>query len=737
MRLWVLAIVYCVLVAAWQGILAVSGSSPAQWGGHHYAFFPAVWLAGGLGAAAAAALLGWLRPVRRSVPHAAAAAVAVLAGGVLFWLGREQVPFLGDGFARIESLRQGIFIWLLEPVGITFPYRLSRWLPGTDPQTVFAGISIGCGVVFLILAAWLAWVAAAEGRNRLLVFGLLATAGVTRLFYGYVETYPLLAVAVLFYLVLGVRFARGRGNPVVLAAAVCLVFLVHTSGVLLLPSLVYLLWRRGGRAWAAGLVPVLVLAGGHLALHGLGSGLPQALGVYREFLLPFGNAAGPQYQYGVFAPAHFLDLFQAQMLVGPFSLVFVLLLLAAGGVRLLGSDGRFLLWAGVPWFLFAAVFHHTIGAPRQWDLFAPAALAWVVLAALLLTRLPGLAGRPARAGLVIGLVLGTSLFHTLAWVGLGADADRSLRHFAALFGPGSPAAPTARSYAFDGMGTYYLSQGEAENAEMAYREAVTADTTNADAAGHLGSLFLFLGKKREAVGILNWAVRYDPDREYLHYELGNAYQMAGNPVSALTAYRRALELNPDFLQAYLKLASLERRTGKLAVADTLLAEANRRFPGDAGILMERAQLAHARGDTLGAVDLYEQTLARDPGNLDAVFNLGNLLYHLGRYADAATRFETVTRRSPKDVDAWLNLASCREALAKSDPALEALEQALYLDPNRADVYFGIFRNRMAVGDTNQAVLALRAYANRDSTSRMGRTAVQLLGVLEEASPARP
>jgi tetratricopeptide (TPR) repeat protein len=422
------------------------------------------------------------------------------------------------------------------------------------------------------------------------------------------------------------------------------------------------------------------------------------------------------------------------MLVGPFSLAFVLLILAAGGFRLLGNDGRFLVWAGAPWFLFTAVFHHTIGPARQWDLFAPAALIWVVLAALLLTRLPGLAGRPARAGILTGLVLGTSLFHTLAWVGVGTDADRSLRHFAALFGPGSPAAPAARSYAFDGMGTYYLSRSEVENAEMAYREAVTADTTNAEAAGHLGSLYVFLGRKREAVGILNWAVRYAPDREYLHYELGNAYQLAGNPVSALTAYRRALELNSNFLQAYLKLAALERRTGKFAVADSLLDEAGRRFPDDTEVLAERAQLAHARGDTLDAVRLYEQTITRNPGNLDAVFNLGNLFYHLGRYQEAAGCFETVTRRSSKDAEAWLNLASCREAMEQSRPALEALEQALYLAPDRPDVYFGIFRNRMAAGDTAQAVLALRAFANRDSTSRMGRTAVQILGALEAGTP---
>lgn len=733
MRLWFVVVVYCVLVAALHVAAALSGPAPGLWGIHHYAFYPGAWLAAGLGTAVVAALLGWLRPWRRPMGHGWAAAAAVAAGGVLFWLGRERTYFMGDGFARIESLRQGTYIWLFEPLGIAFPYHLGRWLAAADPASVFAGISIGCGVLFLVLAAWLAWTVTDRGRTRLLVFGLLAAAGATRLFYGYVETYPLLAVVTLLYLVLGVRYARGRGNPFVLAASACLVFLVHTSGLLLLPSLVTLVWVRGGRARSALLVPVLVLAGGHLVLMTQGSGLPQALAAYRAFLLPLRDPSGPHFQYGLFAPGHALDLLQAQMLVGPFSLVFVAVVLLFGGFRLLGTDGRFLVLAGVSSFLLVFAFHHPIGPARQWDLFASANLIWVVLAALLLSRLPALDTRPARAGLLVGLVLGTSVFHTLAWVGMGTDEDRSLRRFAALYGPGSPAAPAARSYAFDGMGTYYLSRGEVENAEMAYKEAVTADTTNAYAAGHLGSVYLSLGRNREAAGILSWAVRYAPDREYLHYELANALQLSGNPVSALSAYRRVLELNPDFLPAYLGLASLERRTGRFAAAESLLAEADRRFPDDPRILANRAQIAHARGDTLLAVDLYGRAVLRDPDALDAVFNLGNLLYHLGRYEEAAARFETVTQRNPRDVEAWLNLASCREEQNRSTPALEALERVLLLDPERPEVYFGIFRNRMAAGDTAKAVLALGVYAGRDSTSRMGRTAARILEALKDGS----
>jgi tetratricopeptide (TPR) repeat protein len=715
-----------------------AGGPPELWGVHHYAFFPSTWLWGGLAAAVVVFLLAWLlkgHGVR--VPALVPTLVVVVGGGLLFWLGRQEAHFLGDGLMRIESLRQGTFIWQFEPLGITVPFLIGEVLRGMDPEVIFAGLSVASGILYLLLALWLARTVTSQPAERVLVFGLLALAGTTRLFYGYVETYPLLALITAAYLVLGVRFVRGKGSALAPALAGSAAFAVHTSAILLLPSLLVMLGGRRAQSrlrWLALLVPLAVLLVGHLYLASRGSSLVDLLSGYGAQILPLADGVGPQVQAPVFSLRHLSDLVQAQLLVGPFAALFVLILLLAGGGRFLGSDGRFLLAAGVPWLLFAVLYNHQLGAARQWDVFAPAALPWIMIAALLVLRVPRGVEQPRFGGALIGLVLGISVFHLLPWMGLGLDEDRSLRHFAALHAPGSPAAPFARSHAFDGLGTYYLSRGEVENAEMAYREAVTADTTHAYAAGHLGSLFLSTGRAREAAGILQWATRHAPDGDYLHFELGNALRALGNPVSAIASYQMALDLNPDFLPAYLALASVQRGARQFAAAESLLARAARRFPDDPQVVSNQAQLAHARGDTAQAIDLYRRSLDLDPEALDATFNLGNLFLQRREYEEAARCFVRIVAANPRDVEAWINLGVARQELGRSTESLQALEEALHLDPRRPEIFFNIFRNRMLAGDTTQAVLALRAYANQDSTSRRGRLARTLLRQLDPTPP---
>ncbi len=146
---------------------------------------------------------------------------------------------------------------------------------------------------------------------------------------------------------------------------------------------------------------------------------------------------------------------------------------------------------------------------------------------MLLARAPWRVARPGWAGAVVGLLLGVSFFHTLPWVAVDTDADRSLAHFAALHGPGSRASRFARSYAFEEIGTWYLDRGQSESAVVAYREAATLDTTNSRVTANLGAVLLAQGKRDEATAVLELAVRRDPNREFAQYQLGNVYRDQG------------------------------------------------------------------------------------------------------------------------------------------------------------------------------------------------------------------
>jgi tetratricopeptide (TPR) repeat protein len=681
-------------------------------------------------------LLAWTQsPDKRGLrlPLAVGAVAAGAAGTVLFWLARQQGHFLGDGPNRIEGLIQGRFAWYLEPGGLLIPDYLHKLFGSADPALTFAVLSVVCGMAYVVLSAWFAHEVAGDAWGRGLVFGLLALAGLTRLFYGYVETAPLLAAVVMLYLVLAVVYLRGKGSPLAIVLAGTVALFVHPTAILLLPSVIYVLWRgpeKGGngrgRRLSLLLIPAAVLGGGHLYLLSIDAGLTDVYRYYWENILPWTGEGSARVKYSVFSTGHLRDFIQHEILIGPFAAMFAIILLVLGARGRLGSDGRFLLLAGLPWWLFSFVFNHQIGVARQWSVFAPTSIAFLMVVGLALVRLPWRRERPRLAAALAGIILAVSVFHTLPWIGVGLDRDRSLRHFVGLYAPGTGASPFARSYAFDDVGTHYLSLGQVESAQMAYMEAVTADTTNSYAASHLGSLLRSIGKTRQSASLLEWAIRQDPGRDHLYYQLAGAYGDLGAPDSAATAYRIAIDLNPEFRQAYINLAIVERKLGRLVEAEEVLRQAEVHYPDDYHILANLAHIQQDKGDTLRAVELYKLALEQNPDAVDTAYNLGILLMQSRRLNEATAYLEMVVNRNPQDAEAWVSLGVVRDLLKKPNEALAAFQEALLADPSRPEPYFNIFTGLIARGDTARAITVMQAYALQDSSTELGFIARQLL-----------
>jgi len=98
-----------------------------------------------------------------------------------------------------------------------------------------------------------------------------------------------------------------------------------------------------------------------------------------------------------------------------------------------------------------------LGAARNWDLFAAPSVAPALCGILLVTDRLG--GREKRR-LLLGLVA-VSLFHTVPWVALNADFDRTVERIAAL--------PLGQARGETLLGTYHLNRGELGQAERWFR----------------------------------------------------------------------------------------------------------------------------------------------------------------------------------------------------------------------------------------------------------------------------
>jgi len=109
LRVFLIVGIFCLLVVGLQ-VMATTNPTPNNWGVHHYAFLSRAWLAAGAIGALFFFLVFALKipsslEGRISAPVAGVGIAAV--GAVLFWIGRAQTAYLGDGTFWIESLRQG------------------------------------------------------------------------------------------------------------------------------------------------------------------------------------------------------------------------------------------------------------------------------------------------------------------------------------------------------------------------------------------------------------------------------------------------------------------------------------------------------------------------------------------------------------------------------------------------------------------------------------------------------
>jgi hypothetical protein len=455
-------------------LLAAQLPEEAAWGVWPYTAVPG-WVGWLAGLAAASLLLppindliaGGLRRLWAVLPGKTHPrrwfAATALAMAVPFWAMRIRHVRWGDSRFIIEALS---YTGPDRPVWTTYNWQspltvflharlwllLNPW-PGIGVGTLYALTSIASGIGFVYVLFLLA---DALGRDRLekaLIFGLVATTGSMELFFGYVENYTIMSLGVLLTLYLGVRCLQGQLRPVWPALALSVANAFHPSTVVVWPAVCYMTWRVAGtskdrlRAWAQLVIPPLLVFGALSALMMSGGHGPVSLltddrpgGADAVMFVPLFQITTGWQHYTMFSMGHGLDWANEHFLLSPFG---VLILVIIGCARLArrpststavppesqpacqpsqaerGITG-FLSIASLSYLLLTFVWNPDYGGRQDWDLFAPSAFVYTLLAAYLLAR--NVAGQPAsqagrRAlGRIAQGLLAVSALHTAAWI---------------------------------------------------------------------------------------------------------------------------------------------------------------------------------------------------------------------------------------------------------------------------------------------------------------------------------
>jgi tetratricopeptide (TPR) repeat protein len=564
----VIFFVYAVLVIIAHLVGAVATSS-VDWGVHHLGFLPLP-LAAGILAAMGSLLLPAVQDLcaacaRRITGSSHFGSGARIRGWSIFALGtvaleivaREKTFFLGDGYLVTRDLGA---VTRLAAIPTAFPTApLAGWIAlhlrdlwqlwgvSDAARIAWQSLSILSGLAFALVAWRLAFLCTLDRVRRLLFFLTILLGGWVQLFFGYVETYPPLAVALLTYIWLSLRFIRVESGLVWPTVVFAVMIATHVSCLLLVPSLVILFLhavrRRRTRealvsAMCGGvaLVFLMFICGTSL------TGLWHTLTMGRGSLLPVIPGDNYIVPYGLFSSWHVLDLVNVVLLLFPLFPAIALFIIADSFRRrtLVGPAGlfaiAFALCAG-GWCIF---FKFDLGMSRDWDVVAPFFMGIAVLTAYAWYRA---APSSEQTGRVMIVALCLTGLHTAGWLAVNAGVEPSLRR-AEMLPDERQWARRSLAYTYEDLGSFFRKSGDFTKAEFYTRAMVSFDSTNGRRWTALGYLTEMEGKTDEAIGAYRTGIRHGATDKGSFHSLAIALYRSSRPDEAIEVYRERLLIDP-------------------------------------------------------------------------------------------------------------------------------------------------------------------------------------------------
>jgi len=197
---------------------------------------------------------------------------------------------------------------------------------------------------------------------------------------------------------------------------------------------------------------------------------------------------------------------------------------------------------------------------------------------------------------------------------------------------------------------------------------------------------------------------YDPES---HFGLGEALRKRGMLDESEAAFREALKLEPDLLDARLNLVVLalqrERWQRAVELSSELMQEPS--FLNPSRALVNRGWAYYKLGDVARAESDFREALEIDSSLYQAHLNLGIVLYEREDVVGSLTAFERVLEI----------LENYRGGAQRSV---------------EAETRFRIAQARVRLGQREQALVELRAAADRGGSGNWGERAREYLSVLE-------
>ncbi|MGB2804559.1 MAG: tetratricopeptide repeat protein [Candidatus Zixiibacteriota bacterium] len=541
-----------------------------------------------------------------------------LIAGVLFWVLKVKTYLLGDSFLRAREIDMGARFSFTAPLDFLLHAKAAKLLSWDAFQT-YAVLSVISGAVFIFLVLLLADLMGRDGKERLLVFSVIVTMGAIQLFFGYVESYSVVYMATILYVVLSLRYVKNKSGLIPPILAFLLAFSLHLFAVTLLPSLIYMALsgrkRKSGDEGRGEKLFKLILSSGIALLVAVVLFLlqrynPEQKGLEYYLIAPLGSWEG---SYSLFSLSHLLDLINHQLLISPLGLLICLTPVLAFSVKIARKDklARFLLVLSLSTLAYALLIDPKLGYPRDWDLFAFAALGYTLLGLHVFLRY----WRETKTGdlrYVTLSLLFTSLLSTVPWIYVNAAEETSVARFEHLL----KLDRDRSAHGHETLAMYYNTRGEWRKELEQWKKAAVAERSaryinNVAAVYHRQQMYDL------ALMELEKSLKLDPTFDRTHFSRGDVLAQMGRHEEALAEFREAIRLRPDRVQYYQNLGGHLANLGRDREAAEVLEQGLKVNPDHSPLYRDLGYNHFNLGDFILAEKYLKMYLERAPDAEDA------------------------------------------------------------------------------------------------------------------------
>jgi tetratricopeptide (TPR) repeat protein len=542
-----------------------------------------------------------------------------LAGGAVFWALRTKTYLLGDSFVRAREINMGAKFSFTAPLDFLLHARVAKLLNWDAFQT-YALLSVLSGAVFVFVILLLADVMGRDGKERLLIFSVIITMGAIQLFFGYVESYSLVCVAIVLYVLFSFRYLRKNSGLILPVLAFLLAFSLHLYAVTLLPSVIYLALSgrktRSGKGETDGKLVKLVLSVGIViavaaALFILQRYNPEQKGLEYYLISPLGSGES---SYSLFSFSHLLDLINHQLLISPIGLLICLTPVLALSIRTIWKDklAMFLMVLSVSTLAYALLIDPKLGYARDWDLFAFTALGYTLLGLHLFLRHYG-ERKMGDLPYVTLVLLFTSLFSTVPWIYVNAAEETSVTRFEHLL----KLDRERSAHGHETLAMYYNMRGKWQRELEQWKKAAAAERS----ARYFNNVAAVYNRRRRydlALKELEKSLEVDPTFDYTHFSRGDVLAQLGRHEEAMKEFREAIRLRPDRMQYYNNLGGHLTKLGRDREAVEVLQQGLKVNPDHSPLYRDLGYNYFNLGDFVSAERYLELYLERAPEAEDAL-----------------------------------------------------------------------------------------------------------------------